>query len=157
MLHVYWRSIKYQFGGIWLDLWHMMTMASTCRIRVPRSWIVCVMFCSSWFVLLSFFFWPLCCLSFLDLRLLFTPCYLQTFLILLSFFFWPLHCLSFKLRLLIKCLVPSNYSFLLQEVQDVIIGFINGYTITLSSPKYDWLVILTWKCMLNKQCLVLKS
>ena len=33
-----------------------------------------VVFCRSLFVLLSFFFWPLCCLS---------------------FFFWPLCCLSF--------------------------------------------------------------
>ena len=31
-----------------------------------------VMFCRSLFVLLSFFFWPLCCLSF-DLRILITP------------------------------------------------------------------------------------
>ena len=31
------------------------------------------MFCRSMFALLSFFFWPLCCLSFLDLRILNTP------------------------------------------------------------------------------------
>ena len=31
------------------------------------------MFCRLLFVLLSFFFWPLCCLSFFDLRVLFTP------------------------------------------------------------------------------------
>jgi hypothetical protein len=31
------------------------------------------MFCRSLFVLLSFFFWLLCCLSFFDLRILITP------------------------------------------------------------------------------------
>jgi hypothetical protein len=31
------------------------------------------MFCRSLFVILTFFFWPLCCLSFFDLRILITP------------------------------------------------------------------------------------
>jgi hypothetical protein len=31
------------------------------------------MFCESFFVILSFFFWPLCCLFFFDLRILITP------------------------------------------------------------------------------------
>ena len=31
------------------------------------------MFCRSLFILLSFFFWPLCCLSFPDLQILITP------------------------------------------------------------------------------------
>jgi hypothetical protein len=31
------------------------------------------MFCISLFVLLSFFFWPLCCLFFFDIRILITP------------------------------------------------------------------------------------
>jgi hypothetical protein len=31
------------------------------------------MFCRSLFVLLSFFFWPLCCLFFFDLRILIAP------------------------------------------------------------------------------------
>jgi hypothetical protein len=38
-------------------------------VRVARSLIFCVMFCSSLFVL---FLWPLCCLCFFDLRLLIT-------------------------------------------------------------------------------------
>jgi len=38
-----------------------------------RSLVLCVMFCRSSFVLLSFFFCPLCCLSFFDLRILITP------------------------------------------------------------------------------------
>ena len=33
-------------------------------IGVTRSLLLCAMFCRSLFVLLSFFFWPLCCLSF---------------------------------------------------------------------------------------------
>ena len=41
-------------------------------VRVTRSLIQYVMFCITLFVLLSFFFWPLCCLSF-DLRNLITP------------------------------------------------------------------------------------
>ena len=41
-------------------------------IRVTRSLVLCVLFCRSLFVLLSFFFWPLCCLFF-DIRILITP------------------------------------------------------------------------------------
>ena len=50
-------------------------------VRVARSLVFCVMFCGSLFVVLSFFLWPLCCLSF-DLQLLITP--------LVSSNFWPL-------------------------------------------------------------------
>jgi hypothetical protein len=47
-------------------------------VRVIRSFDICVMFCRSLFVLLFFFFWPLCCLSF-DLRILITSLwYVQT-------------------------------------------------------------------------------
>ena len=38
-----------------------------------RSLLFCVVFYSSLFVLLSYFFWPLCCLSFFKLRILITP------------------------------------------------------------------------------------
>ena len=41
-------------------------------VRVTRSLVLCVMFCRSLFVLLYFFFWPLC-LLFFDLRILITP------------------------------------------------------------------------------------
>jgi hypothetical protein len=40
------------------------------EVRVARSFVFCAMFCRSLFVILSFFSWPLCCLSFSDLRLL---------------------------------------------------------------------------------------
>jgi hypothetical protein len=42
-------------------------------LGVTISLVLCVMFCRSLFVLLSFFFWPLYWLSFFDLRILFTP------------------------------------------------------------------------------------
>jgi len=47
-------------------------------VRITRSLVLCVMFCRSLFVLLSFFFWPFCCLLFLDLRILITPLVLST-------------------------------------------------------------------------------
>jgi hypothetical protein len=52
-------------------------------VRVLRFLAVCVicMFCKSLFVLLSFFFWSLCCLFFFDLRILITLWYLQTLLV----------------------------------------------------------------------------
>ena len=43
-----------------------------CGFRSVRSLVFCVVFCRSLFVLLSFFLWLLCCLSFFDLWLLIT-------------------------------------------------------------------------------------
>ena len=51
------------------DLNAIISFSGAC---VVRSLVFCVLFCRSLFVLLSFFFWPLCCLSF-DLRFLITP------------------------------------------------------------------------------------
>ena len=42
-------------------------------VRVARFLVFCVVFCRSSLVILYFFFWPLCCLSFLDLPILITP------------------------------------------------------------------------------------
>jgi hypothetical protein len=47
----------------------LLPFRSTCvhshvLVRVTRSLVLCIMFCRSLFVLLSCFFWPLCCLSF---------------------------------------------------------------------------------------------
>ena len=42
-------------------------------VRVVQSLDFCVVFCRSLFVLLYFFFSPLCCLSFFDIRILITP------------------------------------------------------------------------------------
>ena len=48
--------------------------------------ILCILFCRSLFVLLFFFFWPLCCLSFFNLRILITPlvCSNSSFYIVLN-------------------------------------------------------------------------
>ena len=83
-------------------------------VRVVRY----LVFCVSLFVLLFFFFWPLCCLSFFFwplccLSFFFWPlCCLSFFwpLCCLSFFFWPLCCLSFDLLILITHLVSLNSS-----------------------------------------------
>jgi hypothetical protein len=42
-------------------------------VRGARSLVFCVVFCRSLFVILSFFFWSLCCLFFFDLRILIIP------------------------------------------------------------------------------------
>jgi hypothetical protein len=43
-------------------------------VRVTRSLVLYTcLFCRSLFVLLYFFFWPLCCLFFFDIRILITP------------------------------------------------------------------------------------
>ena len=51
---------------------HLSSPPVCSGVRVARSVVFCVVFCRSLFVLLSFFFWPLCCLSF-DLQILITP------------------------------------------------------------------------------------
>ena len=43
------------------------------EVHVGQSLVFCVVYCRLSFVLLSSFFWPLCCLFFFDLRLLITP------------------------------------------------------------------------------------
>jgi hypothetical protein len=42
--------------------------------------VVCVMFCRSLFAFLLFLLWSLCCLSYFELWILITPCYLQILL-----------------------------------------------------------------------------
>ena len=78
-------AIKYRF--IFYKQWGI--------VRVTRS--LYVMFCRSLFVLLSFFFCPLCCLSFFDL--------LMDFVYPFGIF-WPLCCLSF-----FDLLMDSVYPF----------------------------------------------
>jgi hypothetical protein len=56
-------------------------------VHVARSLVFCVVFCGLLFVLLSFLFWPLCCLSF-------GHCVVCLLIIVLSVF-WSLCCLSF--------------------------------------------------------------
>ena len=62
-------------------------------VRVTRSLVLCVCFLD---LSLSFFYWPLFCLFFFDLRILITPL-LSSNSCFLSFFVWPLCRLSFRL------------------------------------------------------------
>ena len=48
-------------------------------VCVAQYLVFCELFCRSCFVFLSFFFWPLYCLSFFDLWLLNIPGHLQIF------------------------------------------------------------------------------
>ena len=97
-----------------------------------RSLVFCVTFRRSLFVRLSFFFWPLYCLS-SDLRLLSSghcivcpPTYgffllviVLSVLRLTASFFWSLYCLSSDLRLLSSghCIVcPPTYGFFLLAI-----------------------------------------
>jgi len=48
--------------------YHLSSPPVFSGIRVTRSIVLCVILCRSLFVLLSFFSWPLCFLSFFDVR-----------------------------------------------------------------------------------------
>ena len=67
--------------------WTMLnTMAATSGALtvylpgVTRSLVVCVCVVDNCLSFCPFFFWPLCCLSFFDLRILITPLVFQTLL-----------------------------------------------------------------------------
>ena len=46
---------------------------SDCPFGIFKLFLLLCMFCRSLFVLLYFFFWPLCCLFFFDIRILIAP------------------------------------------------------------------------------------
>jgi len=48
-------------------------LSSPSGVRVTRSLVLCVCLVDRCFFLLSFFFWPLCCLFFFDIQILITP------------------------------------------------------------------------------------
>ena len=52
---------------------HMSSPLVFSRARVAQSLVFCVALCRSLSVRFSFFFWPLYCLSFFNLRILITP------------------------------------------------------------------------------------
>ena len=59
---------------------HLGSPMDSSGVRITRSLVLCVCFvvrclsfCSSLFVLLFVFFWPLCCLFFFDIRNMITP------------------------------------------------------------------------------------
>ena len=72
-----WKQDMYIYIILWSRHWfslpeHPSSPPVFCGVCVARSLVLCVMFCRSLFVLLSFFFWPLCCLFFFNLWLLIT-------------------------------------------------------------------------------------
>ena len=48
---------------------HLISHPAFGRVRVTRSLVLCVCFVDRCLSLCPFFFWPLCCLSFFDLRI----------------------------------------------------------------------------------------
>ena len=75
------------------------------RVRVTRSLVLCVMFWRSLFVFLSFFFWPFCCLSFFDLRILMTSWSVQPLLPTVKL---DQHVIAFKRSITIfRCQIKS--------------------------------------------------
>ena len=56
-----------------LFLEHLSSSPVFSGVGVTPYLVICVFFCRSLFVLLYFFFWPLCCLFFFDIRVLITP------------------------------------------------------------------------------------
>jgi hypothetical protein len=52
---------------------HLSSSSVLSGVRVIRSLVLCVCFFRSLFVLWYFFFWPLCCMFFFDIRILITP------------------------------------------------------------------------------------
>ena len=68
--------------GILITLWYLLAIVLSVLLRYTDSdypfgifklFLCLCMFCRSLFLLLYFFFWPLCCLSFFDIRILITP------------------------------------------------------------------------------------
>ena len=105
-----------------------ITGATCGGVRVARSLVLCVMFCRSLFVLLSFYFFrSLYCLFFS--RPLYCLLFFRSLYCL--FFFTSLYCLFFYgLRLLINSLVSFNFSckYLLTNLSKFMslpIGYVN--------------------------------
>ena len=65
---------------------HLSSIPVFSDARVTQTFVFWIVFCRLLFVLLSIFFWSLCCLSFFDLQILITPWYLQN---PYSKFLWP--------------------------------------------------------------------
>jgi hypothetical protein len=88
--HIFFKNMRLFFWGGYVIRWHLLAfdlslihLCKCCPAR-DKAWsehfniilmilsYMC-MLCRSLFVLLSFFTWPLCCLSFFNLRILITP------------------------------------------------------------------------------------
>ena len=70
-----WQTSMYKYLIYWCFVqWHARKQQclNFSGLRATRSLVFCVVFCTSLFVFLSFFFWLLCFLSFFDLWVLIT-------------------------------------------------------------------------------------
>ena len=88
------------------------------------------MFHASLFVLLSFFFWPLYCLTFWPLYCLtFWPLYCLTFWPLYCLTFWPLYCLTFPIDCLwLPPLASSSFSQIsYSNLSSDIVSFLSAF------------------------------
>jgi hypothetical protein len=65
------RSIWFQIRFFFIIL--RLSSFKLSGVRVSQSFVCCVVFCKSLFVLLYFFYWSSYCVYFSDLRLLITP------------------------------------------------------------------------------------
>jgi hypothetical protein len=76
MIVIWWRCLLYSTKNVRLMItiwWRRQTpLPVSSVVCVAQFLVFCVVFCRSLLVLLSLFFWSLCCLSF-DLRLLIIP------------------------------------------------------------------------------------
>jgi hypothetical protein len=123
------------------------------------------MFCRLLFALLYFFFWPLYCLSFLDLRLLITTLvscghcivYILPRLTTSDYHFgilWPLYCLSFlNLRLLITTLVSFGHCIVYPSST---YGFWFGSKLLKENEKNIWNYAKILVLLIQIQCINLK-
>jgi len=101
------------------SLWKMPSAFPVKRTICSRT---VVLFCRSLFVLLSFFFWPLCCLLFFDIRILITPLFDLV--------------LSVLLRYTDSDYLPSIYGFWLPLCLTIVLSVLLRYTILITSLRY---------------------
>jgi hypothetical protein len=112
---------------------HLRSSPVLSGVRGARSCVICVVFCRSLFVPLSFFFWPLCCLSF-ALRILITPfCYFNLFLRSKSK--WTNTFLNFVMFWILTWLNETNYGFVRDYVFSVLFSGTNSSLFTCYREK----------------------
>ena len=74
-------KVSMSLSGWWYNIISPFMYFFYYQVCVTRSLIVCAVFCRSLFVLLSFFFRPLCCLFFFDTRFWLPFWYLKILLV----------------------------------------------------------------------------
>ena len=86
---------------------HLSSLPILSGVRITRSLVLCVMFCRSLFFLLSFFFWPLCYLSFCLLAIVLSVLLSFGHCVICPSVFWPLCYLSFCLLAIVLSVLLS--------------------------------------------------